>query len=167
MHITCITPYIRKTHVWMTYECTRHTAHMCLLSPVCICPCLHERMLCACVHVHIVWAHVNKVLACRNVIWFERFLKILIQIYLPLHMHTCMHACMALNRACSGTPASGPCTYIHIHMYVCVCIYAYAYTHAYTYTHRDIPVFHVSHTYTAGIDVHICVFIYVCMCFYL
>ena len=57
-------------------------------------------------------------------------------------------------------------TYIHIHMYVCVCIYAYAYMHAYPYAHRDIPVFHVSHTYTAGIDVHICVYIYVCMCFY-
>ena len=80
-------------------------------------------------------------------------------------MHTYMHACMALNRACSGTPASGPCTYIHIHMYVCVYMYAYAYIHAFTYTHRDIPVFHVSHTYTAGIDVHICAYIYVCMCF--
>ena len=52
-------------------------------------------------------------------------------------------------------------------MYVCVCIYAYAYMHAYTYTHRDIPVFHVSHTYTAGIDVHICAYICVCMCLFL
>ena len=55
-------------------------------------------------------------------------------------------------------------TYIHIHMYVCVYIYADAYMHAFTYTHRDIPVFHVSHTYTAGIDVHICAYICVCMC---
>ena len=87
--------------------------------------------------------------------------------YMDTYMHACMHACMALNRACSGTPASGPCTYIHILMYVCVYVYAYAYMHAYTYTHRDIPVFHVSHTYTAGIDVHICAYICVCMCFYL
>ena len=70
------------------------------------------------------------------------------------HIHTSMYACAY--------------TYIRTYIYTCmyVCIDMHMHT-CITYTHRDIPVFHVSHTYTAGIDVHICVYIYVCMCLFL
>ena len=75
-----------------------------------------------------------------------------------------MHACMALNRACSGTPASGPCTYIHIHMYVCVYIYAYAYMHA-LHTHTETYLYFTYHIHTpqALTYIYVYTFVYVCV----
>ena len=167
MHVTCITPYIRKTNA---YECTRHTAHMCLaclLSPVCICPCLHERMLRACVHVHIVWAHVNKVLACRNVICFECLLKILIQIYLPLHMHRYMHACMhawrwivlVLARQHQGRAH----TYIYTCMYVCIYMHMHTYMHIHTHTETYLYFTYHIHIPQALMYIYVYTFVYVCV----
>jgi hypothetical protein len=58
-------------------------------------------------------------------------------------MHACMHACMPLNRACSGTPASGACSRT-IHMCSCICVYIYIYV--YTYIYMDIDLQICSHT---------------------
>ena len=102
----------------------------CLLSSVCICPCLHERMLCVCVHVHIVWAHVNKVLACRKSHLFRTFEDFDIDIFTSTCVYVYIHACMHGAESCLFWHASIRGVQPHhtyVCVYLCVCVYIYIY----------------------------------------
>ena len=51
-----------------------------------------------------------------------------------IRIHTYIRTCMPLNRACSGTPASGACSRtMHICVYMCVYIYGYRSLDLHTY----------------------------------
>ena len=83
--------------------------------------------------------------------------------YTYTYIRTCMHACMPLNRACSGTPASGACSrtinmcvcihgYIYIYiMYIYICIYMNGCRSSYLHTYKLHTVY--IHAYRIYMDV--------------
>ena len=75
-----------------------------------------------------------------------------------------MHACMPLNRACSGTPASGPCTYIHTYTHVCMCVYMHMHTYMHTHTQRETYLYFTYHIHIPQALMYIYVYTFVCVC---
>ena len=67
-----------------------------------------------------------------------------------------MHACMALNRACSCTPASGACSRtIHMCVYTCVCVCVYIYIYGYRSSDLLTYKLHTVHIHAYRISTHV------------
>ena len=73
-----------------------------------------------------------------------------------IRIHTYIRTCMPLNRACSGTPASGACSRtIHMCVYTCVCVCVCAYIYGYRSSDLLTYKLHTVHIHAYRISTHV------------